>query len=252
MARKGKGRTGRRGKKRFSGVFFSLVSFVVICAAIIFGMSVFFEIENFEVTGAEKYTTDQVVLVSQLKTGDNLFFFHKFAITDRLKSEMPYISEVNIRRKLPNTIVFEVTETSAVAYFVSGGSGVLIDESGKVLEKSPVLEHPDLAQIKNFEPKTAIVGEFFTVDDKISEKKLIELLKKLKEYDILKDISEINLQNLYNVSMRYDGRYTIVLGDMNDIERKMRLFTQVLPKVSDYVSASIDLTGENSAVVSAE
>ena len=252
MARSSKGRTSWRGKKRFSGVFFSLFSFVAICAAIIFGMSVFFEIENFEVTGAEKYTADQVVQVSQLKTGDNLFFFHKFAITDRIKSEMPYVSEVTIRRKLPNTIAFEVVETKAVAYFVSGGNGILIDESGKVLEKSPVLEHPNLAQIKNFEPKTAIVGEIFTVDDKISEKKLIELLKKLKEYDILKDISEIDLQNLYNVRMRYNERYTIVLGDMNDLERKMRLFTQVLPKIGDYVSASIDLTGEKSAVVGAE
>ena len=66
-------------------------------------------------------------------------------IGDKLVEEYSYISKVKIRRKLPDTIVLEITEATPIGAIDAGAGYTLISEEGRVLEcNTPVL--PEVLQ----------------------------------------------------------------------------------------------------------
>ena len=65
---------------------------------------------------------------------DNLFAFRAEDAKSSMMKQAPYISGIVVRRKLPGTITFIITETSAKLAVKSGGLFILTDQSGKVLE----------------------------------------------------------------------------------------------------------------------
>ena len=111
------GRNRRRRRKRkgsFSFLYKLLVVFV-ICGAIVAALAVFFKVDTIEVTGNSRYTQEEIVEVTGIEKGDNLYGWNKFAIAQRLRQTLPYIGEVTIRRALPSTILITVVEWDAVA-----------------------------------------------------------------------------------------------------------------------------------------
>ena len=104
----------RRSKGRLGKVI-QFLCIVAVLAAMTVGATVFFQVEQIEVSGNHRYTQEEIVAVTGIVAGDNLFRMNKFAIQDRVKEEMPYIEDILIRRKLPSTITVAVQEWDAVA-----------------------------------------------------------------------------------------------------------------------------------------
>ena len=73
------------------GFFFSTLSFIVICAAHVFGMSVFFRVSNIEVIGADHYTSSEIIEASGIKNGDNLMFVNRDSVADKIYNRLIYI-----------------------------------------------------------------------------------------------------------------------------------------------------------------
>ena len=109
-----KGNKHRRGKGRLGKILQFLCVAAVLCAMTV-GATVFFQVEQIEVSGNQRYTREEIVAVTGIQMGDNLFRMNKFAIQDHVKEEMPYIEDILIRRRLPSTITVAVTEWDAVA-----------------------------------------------------------------------------------------------------------------------------------------
>ena len=104
----------RRGRGRLGKILLFLCV-VAVLAAMTVGATVFFQVEQIEVSGNQRYTQEEIVAVTGIKAGDNLFRMNKFAIQDHVKEEMPYIEDILIRRRLPSTITVAVKEWGAVA-----------------------------------------------------------------------------------------------------------------------------------------
>ena len=125
--------TKRKRKKQKSsgarGFIFSSVSFIVICAALVFGMSVFFRVSNIEVNGANRYTREEIIAASGIENGDNLMLVNRSAVAQKIYSKMIYIGKVNVERKLPNTILIEITESDSIAVVESESGLWLVDSN---------------------------------------------------------------------------------------------------------------------------
>ena len=102
----------RRGKCRLGKVI-QFLFVVALLGAMTVGATVFFQVEQVEVSGNTRYTQEEIVACTGIKPGDNLFRMNKFAIQDHVKEEMPYIEDILIRRRLPSTITVAVTEWDA-------------------------------------------------------------------------------------------------------------------------------------------
>ena len=110
MARRhGRGRRGRR-----FGVLYKLLTLVVVCAAAVLALTLFFKVESVEVTGNSRYSAQEIQDACGVSLGDNLYLLSKPDMVQRLHQQLPYIDEVRITRRLPNTLCVQVTEFSTV------------------------------------------------------------------------------------------------------------------------------------------
>ena len=115
MARRSSRSRKRRRSRGRLGPLFKLLCLLTLVVALTAGATVFFRVEQVVVTGSSRYTQEEIVEVTGIEKGDNLYGWNKFAIAQRLRQTLPYIGEVTIRRALPSTILITVVEWDAVA-----------------------------------------------------------------------------------------------------------------------------------------
>ena len=121
------------------GPLFKLLCLLTLVVALTAGATVFFRVEQVVVTGNSRYTQEEIVEVTGLEKGDNLYGWNKFAIAQRLRQTLPYIGEVTIRRALPSTILITVVEWDAVARIEPPNAQELLALQGE-LEENPAQE----------------------------------------------------------------------------------------------------------------
>ena len=115
MARRSSRNRKRRRSRGRLGPLFKLLCLLALVVALTAGATVFFRVEQVVVTGNSRYTQEEIVEVTGIAQGDNLYGWNKYAIAQRLRETLPYIGEVSIRRALPSTVIITVVEWEAVA-----------------------------------------------------------------------------------------------------------------------------------------
>ncbi|MCR4805076.1 MAG: FtsQ-type POTRA domain-containing protein [Clostridia bacterium] len=145
---------GKKSRKRRKKHYF--LRFVVFCA-LVFGAYQFlnsshFAVRHFEVQGNHYYTPAQVVQLSGLQSGVNMFFETKTKpARDALLAD-PYIKTADIERDPPSTIKIDLVERREYAAVPYGEQYVLIDREGTVL------------RIAGSEPALPILGNMSIVE----------------------------------------------------------------------------------------
>lgn len=112
MARR---RHSNRKRRRGSfGFLYKVLSMLVICGCLVAALTLFFRVNTIVVTGQERYTQDQIVEASGVGVGDNLFLLNKYAVAGSIRTALPYVDEIRINRKLPDTLLIEIKELSLI------------------------------------------------------------------------------------------------------------------------------------------
>ena len=246
--------TKRKRKKQKSGgargFIFSSVSFIVICAALVFGMSVFFRVSNIEVTGADRYTQEEIVEASDIKDGDNLMLVNRSSVAERIYSKLIYIGEVNVRRKLPNTIVIEITESDSIAVVESESGLWLIDNNCRLLEECATQDAETYIKVKGFSAVKPEQGKLIAVpeEDKPKVKFLSGILTAISAKNMTGDVNSLDVSNLLNAEFDYlEGRYTVKLGRDENLDYKFELLLGVISKLDAKDTGVIDLSQDKKA-----
>ena len=110
MARR---RTIQRRRRRGSfGFLYKLLSVLVICAAIVAALTLFFRVDTIvSHRAAAVYRRGDSWRPPALQQGDNLILFNKYTVAQPTSvSSCPILKKVRINRKLPDTLLIEVTE----------------------------------------------------------------------------------------------------------------------------------------------
>ena len=111
------------------GALFAPLAFLIICAALVFAMSVFFRVSRITVTGNALYTEEEITTAAGIEKGDNLFFINRFSAIARIRARLPYIETVSIERALPNRVTITVSESRAIAYVTAETGCWVIDRA---------------------------------------------------------------------------------------------------------------------------
>ena len=127
-------RTTRKKKKRKKKRYLLKFTILVILAVGIHYLltSHLFDIQTITVADNSYFTSEQVIGLSEIRIGDNLFETDMNEAKQRLLEE-PYIRNVQIKRRIPGTVEIvleERTEYAAVAY---GMECIIIDSEGNSL-----------------------------------------------------------------------------------------------------------------------
>ena len=85
----------RRRRGRFSFLW-KLLAALIIVAAMVAAVTLFFRMDYVVVTGNERYTEQEVLDASGLETGSNLYFINKFDVKEAIFAQLPYVEEIRI------------------------------------------------------------------------------------------------------------------------------------------------------------
>lgn len=217
----------RRKKRRL----LRLVSAVLIILSVLFGISIFFKIDEITVGGNSRYSNEAIIAATGLEVGDNLYWFNKNRIIDKLLAEFSYIDGVLIRRGVPDTVMITITESEPLAYIRSAGSYWLVNAELKLLEKvSSPGEAMEIVGLELLEPEAGsqvAVAE----EDSLKLSQLRQLLRALSGYAFFVQVNQVDVSIVSSPSFRYDNRLTVNIGDTSDIDYKMKYFNVILGEI---------------------
>lgn len=239
----------RRRRKKRSPVY-GLVSFVVICAAMVFGMSVFFRVSTIEVVGMSRYTQEEIIEASGIQEGDNLFFISRFSAGSKIIAKLPYVKEASITRKLPSRILIEVSESTAMAYLSDGVGGVwVVDSSCKLLSEASTTDISGMIRVDGLVPFEPEVGEVLKTEDGSTGKVtfLSTILSEILFRDMIKDVSRIDMSNAGSPSFEYLDRFTVKLGSNESVDYKFELMLGAVDQLGATATGTIDLSVDKRA-----
>lgn len=241
------GRRNRRKRRSNRGrfaVLYRLLTFVVICGAIVAALALFFKVESIEVQGAERYAQEDVVAASGVDLGDNLFLMDKYEVANRIRSELSYVETVRIVRKLPSTLCITITE-SRVALAVEQDEVLwLLSGAGKIVDTvTPgTREYPAVTGLVLKEPR---IGETFRAENEDAGRVLLGMLQRLREKDMLKDVQAIHLEDASVITMRYLNRFTVQIPWNADMDYKLNYLLAVVERLEDNEKGTINMTQDH-------
>ncbi len=227
---KQRGRSKNRIKTGGVGRIFRLVGkllfILVLLAAAVLAVTIFFRIENITVEGSQKYTAEQITSGMSVKKGDNLYLFNKIELEKTLLRRYPYLETVQIRRRLPDTLAVTVTDCEAIAAVPSGGGYFLVSGKGKVLEQReddggyPLITG---ASLMGCDPGDSIDPAKDAYSDA-----LITVLNTLESAGMLDNIDFINMQSLTDVRIGIMNRFDIRVGTVDSLAYRLRFVMYVI------------------------
>lgn len=214
-------------------IFFASMGLLVTVIGVLLVIFMFFNVSTITVSGDKIYTDDEIISASEIVIGDNLIFISEDKINEKITSKLPYVGKIEIKRDLPSGIQIIVTKTEPVFAITENGLYTLLNAEGKVLEKNFETVGDNVIFLNVGEITSSEIGKIITVKDSIKLDKALQLYKECLKHK-LKDITTLNVSDIYNIILIYQGRITLEMGEIDDknIEKKVESAKEII-KIQD-------------------
>lgn len=205
-----------------------LVLFIILILCAMF--SPLFNIKNIIVEGNQKITENEILSLSQIQIDENMYKVNTGKVEKMIK-ENPYIGEVNIKRKLPSTMVLEIQERTAEFLIEYAGSYLYIDKQGYILEiSSEKLELPILQGTSTVETEFK-PGNRLDKEDLQKIATVYKIMDSAKTNEIANLITRIDIENIDNIKLIFETEEkTAYIGDITNLVTKMPTIKIILEK----------------------
>ena len=238
----------KRRKKIKKIIILSIIFFIAFTVFLF--KAPFFKIKSLNVKGNKIISTNEIIKLSKVSNNDNIFYIKIKDVEKNIKRN-PYISEVSIKRDLPNKLSIMVKEKPAAFYIVKDNKYYILNDELRILEKTDTLDKNNLLEIKGIDPVSTNIGEVISKNNK-----QLEFGKDL--YDVIRGnksnikFDSINILNPYNITL-YSGDVKIDLGSYEDLEKKINKAINILDnKDIKFTKGYIDLSFKGNPVIKQE
>lgn len=202
----------KRRKKRY---LLRLVLFIMLCIGIYFVLHIdYFTIGGITVAGNKEISDTEIVKLSKIQAGNNIFDEHPFLAERRIKENL-YVEDVNVRRKLPNIIEIVVKERSGKAQFLMGKKFVITDNDGRVLEIAK--EEQEATLVQNITVEKAKEDKEIKVKENAVYSKSMKLIASAEEGDLF--FKKLAVSGSDVEAYIYDG--LVCKGKYDDVIKSM-------------------------------
>jgi cell division protein FtsQ len=169
-----------------------------------------------------------VYKIAEIPEKINIFSLNTSDIKTRLLYDLR-ISEVDISRRFPGTIVIHIKERKPMAYVTSGYGFLELDSQGVVLAAFKNLKNMNVPMITGIRLDNEYVG------DKIENPPIRSVVHYLSLLDetVLKQISEVNVRSSEQVFAYTLTSVQIRLGNSENLSDKAKLTHNILHEISD-------------------
>ncbi|MBQ9986715.1 MAG: FtsQ-type POTRA domain-containing protein [Oscillospiraceae bacterium] len=237
----------RRRRRKSSGFFLSVITFCIVIAAIITSVTVFLKVAEVQVTGTTRYDAADIIATSGIETGDNMFMINKFDVAERILDKYPYIEQIKIRRKLPDTFTFEITERVPAAYIENQGNRWLIDNNAYILEMLTPEAKVTVPKVSGCVVKTPYAGSMLDLENPDQLPVIKEVLTALRYADMGQNIVRVEVEKLYDINIIYGDRFLVALGDTTKLSKKIEMLRAVIAELTDFDKGTINVSAVKEA-----
>ena len=241
----------RRRRRRRIACAVILLVMAAVCAVL--SLTVFFKIEMVTVTGNSRYTVEEILEASGIRTGENLFLTNVERASEQIEQAKPYVRTAHVKRKFPAAIEITVEESASAVLGVATGDGyILLDRDLKVLEKGSGALPEGIAQVCLGGVSAAEEGSAIQAENGDSINAL-KLLLDAADQAGLTSLTYYDVTDPGNMVLTYSGRLDAVLGDRQNMEKKMAMLAEVIRRndaADPHKSGTIDLRVNGKAYLS--
>lgn len=169
----------KRRKKRYLLRFLILI---LVCVGAYFLLHIeYFTVDGITIAGNKDISDKEILKLSELETGENIFDIHPMAAQRRIKKNL-YIEDADVSRKLPNMVEIIVKERSGKAQFIKGKKYVVTDNEGRVLDIAKEMQKVTL--IENVKVDRARINKEIRVEDTAVYKKSMDMVANMEAGDL--------------------------------------------------------------------
>lgn len=226
QAARQRARKRRRHRRHVLVFFYSFLFLAVLGAAVVLSLTVLFKITDVDVAGSSRYSQEQIVEASGIRTGDNLFRFRTGQAAETIRQKLPYLGTVRVSRKFPARVLISVQEEKIWGAVKTGGRYVILGESGRALESAPS-PPKNCTELRGLSVKEAKVGSAV----KFADTDQLELCKSIMgaiQKSGVSKVTAVDFSQKARIRFVYDGRVTVDLGVPTDLDYKLAFAKSLL------------------------
>ena len=246
MARQRRHSRPARRRGRFGGLY-KVLSVLLAAGAIAAACIVFFRVNTIQVEGNVRYTVQEVIDASGVKTGDNLIALPGSRVSAAIRAQLPYVEGVTLQRAYPDGLIIRVSERVAAASVDSAEGRWLISAQGKLLEKDNGTAHA--LEITGLTAVGPYAGGMLQTapEEALTLTHVKELLSVLEEQGMLEQCTALDCSSAAALTLHY-GIYRLKLPRGGDYSYCMNLAQTALArgleegKILEGQSGLLDLT----------
>ena len=208
----------------------------------------FIGIGEFEIKGETDYKLSELVSASGLRTGDRLYEVNEKEAEELLLRGCPYLKSVEVKKKFPNKICFEVEERVLGWYIEISEDYYALDYDMQVLLETydeESLTERGLTKLVLPELESAMcdyLPEFGRGDEHLISETL-KIVDTFRNHVIKERLTYLDLSNRFEIKLTIDGAFDVKIGDMSNMETKLKTVLEVIETQLDngYVGGEINM-----------
>lgn len=225
MSKNCKKRINYNKHKRFLkgkyGIILLILLFFLVISFFLLLYTDFFLIKEIEVIGNDYVEENEILRTSNLEIGMNIFKFNRSNIENNILMHS-FIKDAKLSRYYPDKVSLSVVEREVACIIpFEDGNFLYIDDEGVVMEKSKSLKTYNNPLITGLDEVSFIIGKPIEINPVWFKNSILNTIVILKENELLKEISEIHIQEDYNLQLYTNAGSVINIGDDSILEEKI-------------------------------
>ena len=226
-------------RQRNKNMLITAVLVAVLFAILVFiSLKVLFIVQKVEIVGTERYMPEEITAYCRIPYEESIFKIDTDGYEKGLYDEFVYIDSVSVKRRLPNKILIEITDSTPTYYSPQNDTYTIYSQSFKKLT----------SRAQKPETLMGIEADLSNEEIKSTLQQVIDAVKE-GGYE---NITLISVADISDIVIVYDDRISIKFGTVLDIDYKLKMaFHLIENEISDGEKGQINITEAGKAIFTA-
>ncbi len=221
----------------------AILVIILLAICLFISLKVLFIVRRVEMEGSSRYTQEEITAYCAIPLEENIFKIDTETLEENLPLEFTYVESADVQRRLPDKILIKIVDSVPTYYHqIMEGELATYTIYSQNFKKLTV----------QAAPPDGLMGISVNMENESAKEILAQIISKIHGAGYEK-ITCISVGEGGDVSVVYDGRVTVNLGTMLDIDDKLKLSYHVLTKeLTETDTGVINSTQAGSAVFRAD
>lgn len=211
-------------KMNTSFLYVAVLTILLSLGLALFLRSSVFAVQQVMVKGLKLIPESEILKLANGVQGQNVFLFDHEALSHKI-SLHPLVQSVQFQRKLPQTLIIQVTERTPVALIVVSNGVLEVDAQGvflRRLESWPKADHPVITGIN--------LADTVGPGQNLGNPSLTAALRLMGQAspELLAQIGELHVNPVQQMTLYLNSGVEVRLGQANDWKDKLNALLQLI------------------------